>query len=57
LSWLPTKVAPAANWATDRGNKRTRALLHSQAGLDADAALPNFRRRRFWRGRGGRRRQ
>ena len=39
---LAGMVAPLANWATDRSNRRTRAALAAAAGLDQDAALPKY---------------
>ncbi len=42
LAGMAAPLANLANWATDRGNTRTRALLESRAGLDADADLPKY---------------
>jgi glycerol-3-phosphate dehydrogenase subunit C len=35
-------LAPLMNWASDRGNTFTRPILESVAGIDRDAALPDF---------------
>ncbi len=40
-------AAPVANWATDRGNTRTRALLGKAADLDPRAELPKYHARSF----------
>ena len=39
---LARPVAPLANWATKLGNKLTRPLMETVAGIDRDAALPKF---------------
>ncbi|GGG44077.1 ferredoxin [Caldovatus sediminis] len=39
---LGTLAAPLANWLTDRGNARGRALLESRAGLHREAELPRY---------------
>jgi glycerol-3-phosphate dehydrogenase subunit C len=39
---LAGTVAPLANWATDRANTRTRAMLARAAGLDPRAELPKY---------------
>ncbi len=44
---LAGMVAPLANWATDRSNRRTRAALAAAAGLDQDAALPKYQAASF----------
>ena len=40
-------VAPLANWATDRGNPRMRALLERHADLHHDADLPKYQAKTF----------
>lgn len=35
-------AAPIANWATATGNRFTRGVLESVAGVDREAALPNY---------------
>jgi glycerol-3-phosphate dehydrogenase subunit C len=40
-------VAPLANWASDRKNKLTRPLLEKTAGIDRNAALPQYHGRTF----------
>src|SRR5580698_10698759 len=37
---LAGKVAPLANWASDRHNKLTRPVMEKVAGIDRNAALP-----------------
>jgi glycerol-3-phosphate dehydrogenase subunit C len=44
---LARGLAPLANWATDRANTRTRALMEEQAGIDRNAALPKYHGRTF----------
>jgi glycerol-3-phosphate dehydrogenase subunit C len=44
---LAAKVAPLANWASERGNKITRPALEWVAGIHRDAALPKFYGRTF----------
>lgn len=39
---LARPVADLANWASDRGNDRTRGLLEKVAGVHKDAHLPKF---------------
>jgi glycerol-3-phosphate dehydrogenase subunit C len=39
---LARLVAPLANWATDRGNVRMRAVLERHAGLHREAELPKY---------------
>jgi glycerol-3-phosphate dehydrogenase subunit C len=39
---LAGKIAPLANWASNRRNKITRGLLRMVAGVHADARLPEF---------------
>ena len=38
-------VAPLANWATRRGNRLTRPLMETMAGVHRDAALPEYSRK------------
>ena len=40
-------VAGIANWASRRGNRLTRPMLESLAGIHKDAALPKFHRNTF----------
>ncbi len=40
---MASMTAGLANWATDRGNKTTRGMLQSVAGLHVDADLPKYR--------------
>jgi len=40
-------IAPIANWATDKANKATRALLEKFAGLDREADLPKYAGKSF----------
>lgn len=44
---LAALAAPVANWATDRANTRTRALLARAADLDPRAELPKYHARSF----------
>ncbi len=44
---LAGKVAPLANWASDRANKLTRVPLEAIAGVDRNADLPKFHGRTF----------
>jgi glycerol-3-phosphate dehydrogenase subunit C len=44
---LAGAVARLANWATDRDNARTRALLERHAGLHREAELPRYQAPRF----------
>ncbi|HTW53785.1 MAG TPA: heterodisulfide reductase-related iron-sulfur binding cluster [Stellaceae bacterium] len=44
---LGGKVAPLANWASDRHNKLTRPLIEKALGVDRNAALPKFNGRTF----------
>ena len=44
---LAAKVAPLANWASDRHNKLTRPMLEKIAGVDRAAALPEYHGRTF----------
>jgi glycerol-3-phosphate dehydrogenase subunit C len=44
---LAGMVAPLANWASDTSNKLTRPVLESVAGIDREAALPQFHARNF----------
>ena len=39
---LASMVAPLANWTSDRKNKLTRPLLETVAGIDRNAALPEY---------------
>jgi glycerol-3-phosphate dehydrogenase subunit C len=39
---VATKLAPLANWGSDRRNRLARGMLESFAGLDRDAELPKF---------------
>lgn len=39
---LASKIAPLANWGSDRHNTLTRPLMEKALGLDRDAALPKF---------------
>lgn len=39
---LARVAAPLANWASDRANTRTRAVLEARTGIDRDAALPKY---------------
>ncbi|MBM3531642.1 MAG: glycerol-3-phosphate dehydrogenase [Alphaproteobacteria bacterium] len=42
-------MAPAANWATDRGNRPMRSLMEKVAGVHRDADLPKFHSKTFVR--------
>ena len=42
-------VAPVANWASATGNKFTRGVLESVAGVDRNAALPEYAGQDFYR--------
>jgi glycerol-3-phosphate dehydrogenase subunit C len=42
-----TKVAPLANWASDRHNNLTRPVLEKLTGVDRNAALPQYHGRTF----------
>ena len=44
-----SRVAPLANWASDRQNGLTRPLLEAAAGVDRRAALPRFHGKTFVR--------
>ncbi len=44
---LAAKVAPLANWASDRHNRLTRPVLEKIAGVDRNAALPAYFGRTF----------
>ena len=44
---LAGKVAPLANWASDRHNTLTRPLMEKITGVDRHAALPEFYGRTF----------
>jgi Fe-S oxidoreductase len=44
---LAKYVAPLANWASDAGNKFTRGVLASRAGVHPEAALPKFAAKTF----------
>ena len=44
---LAGRVAPLANWASDKSNRLTRAPLQAMAGVHREAALPKFHRRTF----------
>ncbi|HXC30592.1 MAG TPA: heterodisulfide reductase-related iron-sulfur binding cluster [Stellaceae bacterium] len=44
---LAGKIAPIANWGSDRHNTLTRPLLEKVAGIDRNAALPKFHGRTF----------
>jgi glycerol-3-phosphate dehydrogenase subunit C len=44
---LAGKIAPLANWASDRHNRLTRPIMEKIAGVDRDAALPKFHGRTF----------
>jgi len=44
---VASKVAPIANWATERGNKITRPVLERMANIHRDAALPKYHGRTF----------
>ena len=44
---LARLAAPLANWATDRGNTRTRPLLDRYAGLHPEADLPKYQAKTF----------
>jgi len=44
---LARPVAPLANWATKLDNKLTRPLMEKVAGIDRNAALPQFHARTF----------
>jgi len=41
------KIAPLANWASDRRNRLTRPLMEKVTGVDRDAALPKYYGRTF----------
>jgi glycerol-3-phosphate dehydrogenase subunit C len=41
------KLAPLANWASERKNSLTRPLIEKVAGLDRDAELPKFAGKTF----------
>jgi glycerol-3-phosphate dehydrogenase subunit C len=47
---LARLAAPLANWVTDRGNTRARALLERHAGLHHEADLPRYQARSFTAG-------
>jgi glycerol-3-phosphate dehydrogenase subunit C len=44
---IATRVAPLANWASRRGNRLTRPLLESVAGVHRDAELPRYHGKAF----------
>jgi glycerol-3-phosphate dehydrogenase subunit C len=44
---LAEKIAPLANWASDRHNTLTRPVLEKLAGVDRNAALPKYHGRTF----------
>jgi glycerol-3-phosphate dehydrogenase subunit C len=44
---LAGRVAGLANWATDTGNRLTRPVIETVAGVDRRAALPKFHGRTF----------
>jgi len=44
---LAAKIAPLANWASDRHNRLTRPILEKIAGVDRNAALPEYHGRTF----------
>ncbi len=44
---LAAKVAPLANWSSDRHNKLTRPVMEKVLGLDRNAALPLYHGRSF----------
>lgn len=44
---LARRLAPLANWASDRKNRVVRALLAWLAGVDPDARLPRYESRTF----------
>ncbi|MFZ2004030.1 MAG: heterodisulfide reductase-related iron-sulfur binding cluster [Stellaceae bacterium] len=44
---LAGKIAPIANWASDRHNKLTRPIMEKVTGVDRDAALPKYHGRTF----------
>jgi len=44
---LAAKVAPLANWSSDRHNNMTRPILEKIAGVDRNAALPAYFGRTF----------
>jgi glycerol-3-phosphate dehydrogenase subunit C len=44
---LAGKIAPLANWASDRHNRLTRPLMEKIAGVDRKAALPAYHGRTF----------
>jgi glycerol-3-phosphate dehydrogenase subunit C len=39
---LAAKIAPLANWASDRHNRLTRPMMEKVAGIDRNAALPEY---------------
>jgi len=44
---LAGKIAPLANWASDRHNRLTRPLIEKVTGVDRNAALPKYHGRSF----------
>ncbi len=44
---LAGKIAPLANWASDRHNALTRPLMEKVGGIDRNAALPKYHGRTF----------
>jgi glycerol-3-phosphate dehydrogenase subunit C len=44
---LAGKIAPLANWASDRHNRLTRPIMEKITGVDRDAALPKYHGRTF----------
>ena len=44
---IASKLAPLANWASDRHNSLTRPALENLAGVDRHAALPAYNGRTF----------
>jgi glycerol-3-phosphate dehydrogenase subunit C len=41
------RIAPLANWASDRHNRLTRPIMEKITGVDRDAALPKYHGRTF----------
>ena len=44
---LAGKIAPLANWASDRHNRLTRPVMEKITGVDRNAALPKYHGRTF----------
>ena len=42
---IARRLAPLANWGSDRGNRLTRPLLEAVAGVHREAPLPRYHRR------------